>query len=150
MDCKSPTLKILFQMNQSSISILPWFFRCVVLCVLILPIACTYEAPQRSDRADLTGKVIYQSTVLQGGSVSVVSTQDTSMGASGVINTDGAFTVQNAPLGPVRISVSTGALDKYDPDHFVAIPSKYADPEASGITADIKAGETNTIEIKLE
>jgi hypothetical protein len=150
MDCNSPTLKVLFQMNQSLISILPWFCRCVALCVLILPIGCTYEAPQRSDRANLTGKATYQGTAMQGGSVRAVSTQDDSLGASGVINTDGSFTLQNVPLGPIKISVSTRGMKEFDPDHFIEIPSKYADPETSGITADIKAGETNTIEIKLE
>jgi hypothetical protein len=129
---------------------LAWICRGLAICATIQSSACTYQTPQRSDRSNLTGKVTYQDAALRGGSVSAVSTQDTILGASGIIHSDGSFTVQNAPLGPIKISISTEGLDKFDPDHFVAIPSRYADPETSGITADIKAGETNTIEIKLE
>ena len=137
-------------MNRPAKSVIVQVCRIFAVCVLGSPIACTYDAPQRSDRANLTGKVVYEGKELQGGSILVVSTQDSSIGSNGVVVPDGSFMIQNAPLGPIKIAVSTEGLDKFDPDHYVAIPSKYADPETSGITADIKAGETNTIDIMLE
>jgi hypothetical protein len=122
----------------------------LVVGFLLWTSGCTHQSPNRADRATLTGSVSYQGKPLPGGSVAGVSTQDPLIGCSGIIGSDGTFGIQNAPFGPMKIAVNTEALKMVDSTRYVPIPAKYTDPETSGITADIKANEANTIEIKLE
>jgi hypothetical protein len=134
------------QVSQKS----PIAFLLTLAVGLLCTNACTHQESNRADRATLTGRVSYQGKPLPGGSVAGVSTQDPLIGCSGIIGNDGTFGIQNAPFGPMKIAVNTEALKMVDSARYVQIPAKYADPETSGITADIKANETNTIDIKLD
>jgi hypothetical protein len=87
--------------------------------------------------------------------------------ATGMVE-QGRYKVENVPLGPVRIGVNTEAArgqfisqqmaQSYKgpgskgggspPPRFLSVPSKYAEPENSGLTTTIQKGP-NTFDIVL-
>lgn len=131
-----------------------------VLCLLV-PLAlagCT------SKRGTVSGVVTYKGQPLGNGTVSFVSADG--KGTTGAIQPDGHYQVNDAPLGPVTISVVTvppppdasapkgwGGLGKVtDPNlvgggaagsagKYVKIPDKYKDAKSSGLTYDVKGGK---------
>jgi hypothetical protein len=123
-----------------------------------------------SPRASVSGIVTFKGQPLPSGTVLL-------HGADGrvehaLITEDGRFTITNAPLGTVRITVQshpavpTGlptrggkppaaptelappAKEKHD-NRSVPIPPRYLDPEKSGLTYTVRAGtQTHDIELK--
>ena len=110
---------------------------------------------------ELTGRVTFQDKHLQQGTVLVASSSGSVHSA--VIQSDGTYTVPGIPVGPARIAVNcpdprevkviprkkeqrvpAAATSKW-----IASPEKYADPEMSGLSIDIKPG-TNAFPIDLK
>ena len=109
--------------------------------------------------ANLSGRVTYKTAAVGGGTVRVVSSADPSKTAVGSIDTSGNYTVKNAPLGPVRIAVETDTARQFDPTakgapkgaapsgpgvptmKYVPIPPAYKNPETSGLTHTVVAGD---------
>jgi hypothetical protein len=104
----------------------------------------------------MRGEVTYQGQPLPTGTVTIVST-DGSASASGQIQ-NGAYEVQGAPVGPVRIAVSTPPPAAAPPPgvpaaggetQSISIPGKYAYPDQSGLTYTVTSG-VQTHNITLE
>jgi hypothetical protein len=93
--------------------------------------------------------VIYRGRPLQGGTV--VFIPDTSRGTHGNlavadIQLDGTFTLKtNDILGavPGHHKVTVSSLQPQT-------PSKYSDPHRSGVTCEVIAHKTNTVELELQ
>lgn len=115
--------------------------------------------------AVLKGKVTKAGSPLGGGTVMLVSAADPTKTAQGSISFEGTYEISNAPLGKVKIGVSTDTAKMFDPAHskgappyppgvqapkmkYVPISSRYAKPEQSGLGTEVKAGE-NVHEIKV-
>ena len=109
----------------------------------------------------LTGRVTFQDKQLQQGTVLVASSRGSVH--SGVIQSDGTYTIPGIPVGAAKIAVNCPdprevkviprkkeeKVPAADISKWVAIPEKYADPEKSGLLIDIKPG-TNTLQIDLK
>ena len=108
----------------------------------------------------LTGKVGLAGKPLPGGQVMVHG--EGGKTAAGAI-ADGAYTIPNAPVGPVKVSVRTFApspkvvnptdpnagKDTGPPPAYVKIPDKYSDPDKSGLTTTVTGG-SQTFDIDLK
>jgi hypothetical protein len=76
--------------------------------------------------------------------------------ATGRIEEDGRYKVENCPLGEVKIGVNTAAamgefqsaVRQKQNVRFVAVNEKYADPEKSGIKTTVNGG-ANTYDIVI-
>ena len=107
--------------------------------------------------AEVTGKVSLGSTLVQGGTVRLVSATDENRTAMGSIQSDGTYSVKNAPLGKVLIAVETDTAKQFDPNFqrrgggppagaaaptmkYVRIPSRFARAKDSGLSFEVKAG----------
>lgn len=116
--------------------------------------------------ATLEGTIKFGSEQLQFAQIQVLGGNEM---ATGRIDEDGRYKVENCPLGAVKIGVNTSAArgefqskamqgglykgpDKQGkgsvPLRFVDVPAKYADPNASGLTTTVNPG-TNTFDIVI-
>jgi hypothetical protein len=110
---------------------------------------------------ELTGRVIFQDKHLQQGTVLVASSSGSVH--SGVIQSDGTYMIPGIPVGPARIAVNCPdprevkviprkkeeKMPAADLSKWIAIPEKFADPEKSGLSIEIKPG-TNAFPIDLK
>ena len=112
----------------------------------------------------MTGKITYKGTPLSNGTVQVFGADG--RGGSGPITADGTYTVGDAPLGDVTITVKvlasamtgmkpvarppgTPAMPGESDKPPVTIPANYGDKAKSGLTLTIKSGtQTNNIDLK--
>jgi hypothetical protein len=98
---------------------------------------------------DVTGKVTLDGAPLRGGIVTVYDSQQ--LNHSGLITSDGTYTVAGVPLGKADIAVETsppahfGANPRNPPRElwgpYTKIPLRYKDPTKSGFTLEIKRGK---------
>jgi hypothetical protein len=109
----------------------------------------------------LRGKVLYDGAPVRGGSVTFHCAGGRSI-LTGIL-ADGTYAVDNLPPGPARVCVDTRELDPaqrkayaYEPPAgakkalpgggtapaaaYVAVPLKYADPETTDLTVEVKGG----------
>lgn len=137
----------------------------VVACVGLLGSLMGCGGP--TARSTVKGQVKLGEKNLTAGTVIFTSTKDNTSG-SGPIDKDGNYVVRDAPLGDVKISVTVpkgmmmGKIDSQmakgppgvgampegnagpggiDPAKIVNIPDKYSNPDTSGLTHKIEAGE---------
>jgi hypothetical protein len=141
---------------------------CLGVLLFVVPLGCG------PGKGTVTGKVIFKGQPLKGGSVTFVPDKQGSQSVNGQIAEDGTYTVTGVAAGPVKITVETqsakpggppprafaGGKSPYpenDPnaasrgskDRYVAIPDKYQNPDASGLTYTVKAG-SQTYDIPLQ
>jgi hypothetical protein len=117
--------------------------------LLLVPVlfGCRGTPPIESERTAAKGTVTLDGKPLPGGSILLVSANDPVFRVSVRIKPDGTFSVEDAPVGPVIVSVETESLrdfgtpDNPIPKDYVPIPAKYADVKTSGLTATVARGE---------
>src|SRR6516225_11360893 len=123
--------------------------------------------------ATVSGTVTYKNKPLPGGSVTFVTPTGTAQGA---INSEGAYTAENVPVGNAKVTVyySSGpkmpfggnvkgvAPKDASPEAQKAvqgpkasgptinIPTKYGDPESSGLTVVVTSGKNSPYNIELK
>jgi hypothetical protein len=82
---------------------------------------------------------------------------------SGLIQSDGTYTIPGIPVGPAKIAVNSPdprdvkviprkkeeKVPAADVSKWISIPEKYTDPEKSGLSINIRPG-TNTFPIDLK
>jgi hypothetical protein len=122
----------------------------------------------------VSGKVTYQGKPVVWGNVAVVASDGINYPAT--ITLDGAFVIENVPVGPCKIGVNspnpwgrsggrgaaaeekegTVGLGTRIPQDtrprppagaWFEVPDKYMDPLASGLTGEIKAGQPLVVDI---
>jgi hypothetical protein len=124
-----------------------------------------------SSSGRVSGKVTYKGTTLHGGTVTYYGPGENAWAKTAHIQDDGSYMIDDVPKGASRISVETqtvkpntaaksmaarmtkGAnippeMAEHSPmaqasqaDKYVAIPPKYAKPETSGLTYEVKGGK---------
>jgi len=132
------------------------------LCFLLVTLAlagCTrYEYRLPETGATLEGTVTYGGETVAMAQIDVWGAKDQSIG---FIDT-GRYKVDRVPLGEVKIGINTEAMrgaaigqqmaqkkgGGSARPKFVSLPSKFWDPETSGVTTTIKRGK-NTFDIVL-
>jgi hypothetical protein len=111
-----------------------------------------------ASKAAASGKVTYKGKPLTMGTVFLVGADG--IAVPGVINPDGTYRVEGVAIGAAKIGVSSpkpvtremaararkgrapaNAPTPQDGANWFEIPEKYADPQTSGLTVDLKAGE---------
>jgi len=136
--------------------------------LVLLACSCRYVKEERlpESGATLEGTVKYADEDVHFAMIQVMGPDGV---ATGTVQEDGRYRVENVPVGEVRIGVNTAAaLGQYQskamggaykgPEakgkgkvvgvKFVPVPDKYAKPETSGITTTIKKGP-NTFDIVI-
>jgi hypothetical protein len=139
---------------------LPWFYSAATVALLL---AAGCDSGTESF-ARVRGRVAYRSFPLHTGTI--VFTPDESRGTTGAlihadIRQDGTYEMgtaeaQGAPPGWYRITIM--AIDASPAGNVASgygiprslLPDKYRDPDLSGLSCQIKAGQENVIEFKLE
>lgn len=138
--------------------------------VAVVALGCggdgTRATGQPQTGANISGKVTYGGNVVGGGTVSVVSKADRSRVARGSIDATGAYSVKDAPVGEVVITVETETAKMFDPAaskgsapppggpgvpnmKYVKIPAAYNNADTSKLTYSVKAGDqTHDIVLK--
>jgi hypothetical protein len=118
---------------------------------------------------NVTGKVAYKGKSLEFGSVTIASSDGTSIG--GDINPDGTYLIKNVPVGKGKVGVTAQDPKKIEENRKIAaalreghtmpagrpqidaklnvIPNSYGTPESSGLVVDVKTG-TTTYDIDLK
>ena len=130
----------------------------VVTCFCLL--GCSpYEYRLPTTGATLEGAITYGGETLQMAQINVFSEKGQAIGRI----EGGRYKVENAPLGAVKIGVNTEAergnaigqamarskgVGSGAAPKFTNLPSKYQDPETSGVTTTVKKGK-NEFDIVL-
>ncbi len=111
---------------------------------------CHHQPVVHPDRATVRGAVTFGDQPLPGGSVTFISTADPGQRATGILKSDGTFTIADVPIGPVRVAVDTEPMRFGAPTRFVPIPAKYTRPESSGFSYDVQPGENADALFRLD
>lgn len=136
-----------------------WFF----------PFALIIAGCGGSSVGTVSGTVSYKKQLLKGGNVSIIPKAGEPRSSS--IAEDGSYKISKVPIGPAKITVETKSLRPVsqkslpgpyarapkdvlpqgvqgDAKRYVAIPDKYADPEGSGLSLEVKRGDqTHNIDL---
>jgi len=134
--------------------------RFAILAVGCILAGCTrYEYRLPETGAMLEGTVTYGGETLQMAQINVLGEKSQAIGEI----QNGRYTVENVPLGEVKIGVNTEAVrsnmigqqmarakgvDTGPALKFIAVPAKYAEPDTSGISTTTKRGK-NSFDIIL-
>jgi hypothetical protein len=92
----------------------------------------------------ISGVVKLKGEPLDGGSI--ITFHREGRGYSGAIDKTGAYTISDpVPPGPAKISVFTPPMilapGQTAPPKTMQVPAKYADPEKSGLTYEVRSGQ---------
>jgi hypothetical protein len=105
-----------------------------------------------SGQGNLSGKVTFGDKAVRYGSVAVHGSDGVLK--TGAINTDGTYTVEGLAAGPAKIAVISldpsesqskmrkkdAKAPKVEKEGWFSLPEKYADPDKSGLTFDVRRG----------
>jgi hypothetical protein len=120
--------------------------------------------------ATVTGKVTYRDRLVTSGEVMFI-TQDGKASAHTPVQPDGTYKAENVPLGRLKVSLQNPLPLHYQQVQkkpkgtaeenselqeaakkaalYVPTPPKYADPDQSGLTAEVKSGKNEyNLELK--
>ncbi len=132
--------------------------RRVHRCLVVLVLAAAGCGPAK---AKISGVVKYNGEPLPSGTITFLSDAGNKQ-VKGADIVDGKYTIPDFYAGPAKVTVTTqkppgrggtpppgvavieppaGSPAPAPPGKYVPIPRKYANPENSGLTYDIKAGE---------
>lgn len=138
-----------------------------LLAGIVIAGCSRYEYRLPDTGATLEGTVSYRGEKVPLAQINVFSDKGQGIG---VIEEDGRYVVKSAPLGEVKIGVNTESMrsqaisqqmaasykgpgakgsNRAPPPKFISLPTKYQDPETSGITTTVRKGK-NTFDIALE
>ncbi len=134
-------------------------FALLAVVALALCVGCEKGDRLPETGATLEGTITYNGQPVQ---VAMVIVQGTNGSATGWVESDGRYKVQNCPLGDVNLAVNTeagkgqarGAMmaksqgANVQLPKIVDVPAKYGDPAQSGIKTNIHAGQ-NTYDITI-
>jgi hypothetical protein len=111
---------------------------------------CNKGPELRPGWAIVSGTVMYQGKPLPAGEVIWCSEKDgVSIMRGGPIREDGTFTL-DAPIGRAHIAIHNADVKNVRPESYVQIPARYTDPEKSGLTHELTAGENKDVKFNLQ
>lgn len=122
----------------------------LVAALFVATSGCDGGPKLRPDWAIVSGTVTYQGKPLPGGEVVWCTEKDgCAIVRGGAVREDGSFAL-DAPIGPAKVAIHTADLKQAQSSRYVDVPAKYTDPELSGLTYDVKAGENKDVRLELE
>lgn len=128
-----------------------YVFIILTLAALTCTLGCQHKPVVRSDRSPVTGKVIYKGNPIRCGTITFTLRDQPKKRMSCIINSDGTFSVKDAPQGELLVSLETESVKMGgDTSLYVQIPSKYNDAETSGLTLTVPKEGLTDITIPLE
>jgi len=106
---------------------------------------------ERADevRATVSGTVTYNGKPLPAGTI-VFASAGGNIASTISIGEGGRYSTDRAPIGANLVSIDTSSIQYGNPAKYVPIPEKYADPTASGLTADVKRGDNENVDFALQ
>jgi hypothetical protein len=147
----------------------PHFYFPLTVGVMLLAML---SAGCGGNTAEVSGTVKYQGKALPSGKVTFIS-EDGKIMEFAMIDSDGSYKITKAPLGSVKITVTTppssqdggpeaakdlmkdagkhmpGTGPKKSTEKVVPIPGNYGDPQKSGLTYEVKKGsQQHDIDLK--
>lgn len=119
------------------------------VCVALFFSGCKHRpTAAETKRATVAGTVTLDGRPLPCGGITFVSKTDPKYQATAMIRPDGGFSIDDAPIGTVGVSVTTESF--VGDSSYVAIPTKYADTKTSGLSAEVRADETKPLSFELK
>lgn len=122
--------------------------------MLVVAVGC--GGSDQLETATVTGTVTLDGKPVQGGHVSFIPQRGRA--GNGLIDTSGSFALttyspgDGATVGPhkVAVFVTDGKPSGGDIDTVSLAPVRYQSAETSGLTAEVKAGEANHVNLELK
>jgi hypothetical protein len=121
--------------------------RGIVVLWSSLALALAVTGCGSTPTGNVSGKVMFEGKPLAGGYVAYVGSGTPPKTVSSVIDEQGRYSITNAPVGPVQITIQGPSGTAIGPDGRpittgdpVVIPSRYMDADKSGLTYTVNAG----------
>jgi hypothetical protein len=134
---------MLMQMKSKSLIVV------IIIASVAVTIGCGPQRAERPDRAIVSGTITYQGKPVSGGNIAFIAASGGNT-ASGVLKSDGSYSIDDAPIGQNQVSIDTESIKPYLGPNYVKLPEKYLSPEKSGLTFEVKAGENTDVNFTLE
>jgi len=113
---------------------------------------CSPAGP--TDRATVSGSVVFEGKPVTGGSIRFVMVDDFAKQAQGRIRKDGTFTLTGCPVGTVKVAVETTSVLEgvpgSDQGEFVRLPPKFVRPETTPVNLTVPVDGVTGITIDLK
>lgn len=113
----------------------------VVAALMLSAMGCQSKPVQRPDRGSVSGVIRYKGSPVKGGRVAFTSSSNPNETAMCLLQEDGSYSVWDAPLGKIVVTVDTETTKPELGDRYVALPAKYAHENTSGLSLEVQLGE---------
>ncbi len=113
-------------------------------------LGCAGEKPADPTSAIAIGTATIDGKPITGGMITILSADNRSRRASGVLRPDGTFRLAGSPIGACRVVIDTTSIRIGDPSSYMPVPVKYHDPATTDLSVDLQPGENEGIDLLLE
>lgn len=130
-------------MNHKSL-----IFTVVAVACFAGLLGCGPQRAERSDRAIVSGTVIFKGKPVPGGVITFVAS-DSGNTAGGTLKSDGTYYIEDVPVGENKVTIDPEAIKPELGSRYVQIPAKYLQTGTSSLTFNAQSGE-NKADFTLE
>ncbi len=122
----------------------------IVAVVVASCLGCAGEKPADPTSAIAIGSATIDGNPITGGMITILSADNRSRRASGVLRPDGTFRLAGSPIGACRVVIDTTSIRVGDPSSYMPVPVKYHAPATTDLAVDLQPGENEGIELRLK
>jgi hypothetical protein len=111
---------------------------------------CNKEPKLRPGWTVVSGTILHKGKPLPAGEVIwCVKKDGVSVMRGGPLREDGTYSI-DAPIGSAQVAIHNADVKNVRPGSYIQIPKQYTDPEQSGLTYELKAGENKDVNFDLQ
>lgn len=116
---------------------------------LLVAVGCQHKPTIESNRTAVKGTVTLDGKPLPCGCITFLSVENPMFRVSAMIRPDGSFSVADAPLGKVNVTVETETARGNNPN-YVPIPKRYGIAKTSDLTATVTKDDAFLLSFALQ
>ena len=123
---------------------------CVPALLIVACFGCANVESVDATSAIAIGKATLDGDPITGGMITVISHDNPSRRATGILRPDGTFRLAGAPLGKCRVVIDTTSVQAGDPANYMPVPAKYHAAASTSLFLDLKPGPNDGIHLQCE
>lgn len=119
-----------------------------VILLVCVSLGCSTETPIDPTTAIAIGLATLDGAPITGGMITIISDENASRRATGILRPDGTFRLASAPVGKCRVVIDTTSVQMGDPAKYMPLPVKYHAPQTTDLSIELQPGKNEQIELR--